>query len=175
MGVAMLLKETKEVQESSDSLLDNNDKFIPMKHSLPPKMSAVLFGSIIPCEERCAVYGKCADSGGSICRIKKEYLDSVCDVMDYALQDRDALSMMKASYLLMPLFSQLLALNLEMQRGELLFGGRVNPVYKELRSVVRDIIFVLTDLGCKREFKTYGGGYLDGDSNYYDNLLKSVS
>ena len=176
MGVALLLNEPKEeLKGVSESLLDSNEKFVPMKNALPSNMSAVLFGSIVPCEERCAVYGRCADSGGKYCSIKKQYLDSICDVMDSALQDRDALSMMKASYLLMPLFSQLLALNLEMQRGELFFGGRINPVYNELRKVVRDILFVLADLGCKREFKTFGGGYLDGDGSYYDNLLKSVS
>lgn len=165
--------DKKELAIVKDNTLSVDEQRITeLMHSL-----SMVSGVLVPkCTESCPIYDQC-EFVGNTCTVKKNYMEMVKGTLELALTERTDIDLLKINMMLMPLFSQLLTFSLYTQGSgcEVLFGSRINPVFRETRMIIKDIIALLTDLGCKKRFEGFGGsGSLDGDGDYYEELLKQA-
>jgi hypothetical protein len=141
---------------------------------------AVKVWDVIPvCDANCPLWEEeCPyDKNKTRCELRRQYIESVFSSLSNAIKDKDQLTIHRVGMLLMPLYTSLISIKLEVhakQGGMRSSRGGVDPIYKELRETIKLIDSMLKDLGIDKEKGGSGNGkgdLLNGDGDYYDTLL----
>jgi len=139
-----------------------------------------IVNSIPPCSEECFTWEDCIYKGDVRCGLRANYLRVVLKGLEGKTKNIDSMDAMKISLLLIPLFMQLVDMKLflyDMGVNGVMLGNRIHPVYAEIRSVIREINFMLKETGVvesRKETAEFGENMvlLNGDNGYYDRLIK---
>lgn len=143
------------------------------------KFDIMIMNSIPMCSEECFTYGDCVYRGDVRCGLRVNYLKVVMKGLEGYVKEIDSMEAMKISFLLIPLFLQLVDMKLylyDLGINGVMLGNRIHPVYAEIRSVIREINFMLKESGVgirgKKENLDDSLVLMNGDNGYYDKLIK---
>ena len=135
----------------------------------------ISWDAVITCTDDCPINDRCPyDKSKNLCEMRRRYLESVITTLESGLKGDtiDDLDMIQVGLLLVPLFSQLVTFKIKAHSlgDQIMYGKGVHPVYKEIRQCVRSISDIIADLKMKGSDKKKG--LLDGDSGYYDRMIR---
>lgn len=139
-----------------------------------------ILNSIPLCTDECFAWGDCNYRGDVRCGLRANYLKIVLKGLEDRIKNIDSMDAMKISLLLIPLFMQLVDMKLylyDMGVNGVMLGNRVHPVYAEIRSIIREINFMLKETGVcasRKENEELSDNMIlmNGDNGYYDRLIK---
>jgi hypothetical protein len=138
----------------------------------------VLWDAVQECTEECVIWDKCPYSRKDKCELRKRYLKSVIGSLEKGISNKDEITVMKIGLMLVPLFNQLVTFKLRaysLGNGQDMFVSskkiQINPVFKEIRDIIKDINSLLKDLCVDKDVESRS--LLNGDSDYYDTMVKS--
>lgn len=140
----------------------------------------VLWDAVPKCvPEECIIEDRCPYSKGGHCTLRVNYQKHVVDMVLGSLETVTEEQMLKIGMHLIPLYTQLIAMKMEALAAPTMVVSRgsivPNPLFKEIRSVIKDITFVLSDIGINGG-ALKGGGIPDkperGNRSYYDKLME---
>jgi hypothetical protein len=138
-----------------------------------------LWDALPTCDSSCELWEeKCPyDKTKKICDLRKNYVENVFTSLNKAVDERDEVTMHRLGFLLMPLYTSLISIKMEIHakngniRG---MKGSVDPIYRELRETIRMIDLMLKDLGINKNKDEEGKkrrDLINGNAEYYDDLL----
>ena len=139
----------------------------------------VLWDAIPKCDiDTCPIVERCPYSKNGHCGLRLAYQKHIVDMVLGSLESVTEEQMLKIGMHLIPLYTQLIAMKVEALEAPVMVVARgatiPNPLFKEIRSVIKDISFVLKDIGIGDVAELKGGGVPDkrkGSSTYYDELM----
>lgn len=130
------------------------------------------------CDETCSIYEKCPyDKTKRICDLRKNYVENVFVSLSKSVDEEDEISMHRMGMLLIPLYTSLISIKLDIHsrngnvRG---FKGTVDPIYREMRETIRMIDGMLKDMGIDKVKDKEGRkrkDFVNGNAEYYEDLL----
>jgi hypothetical protein len=142
----------------------------------------VMWDAIPKCDpDTCPIEDVCPYMKNGKCTLRANYQKHVVDCVLSCFEEVDKEQMLKIGMHLIPLYAQLIQMKIHALKAAPLVISRgalvPNPIFKEVRTIIRDITFVLRDLGISREDALKGGDLpsMDnskGSSTYYDTLLE---
>ena len=126
------------------------------------------FDGIIECnKEECPIYKSCPYPKSGKCKIRKHYLNHCLKILNQVPSKLDKLASMKIGFNILPLYSQLIGFKILAHSLSLVSDGKkINPVFKEIREVIKLISVLLRDLEPKEKVNE-----AVGTSDYYDSLF----
>ena len=147
--------------------------------------SIVMWDAVPRCDtETCPIVDMCPYNKNGLCTLRSNYQKHVVDTVLGCFEDISGEEMLQIGMHLIPLYSQLiqmkiLALNappMVVSRGSLV----PNPIFKEIRVIIREISACLREIGISGASSLKGGnipkmpGVDDGrgDRSYYESLVK---
>lgn len=161
------------------------------------KQPVPIWDAIRDCDgERCELVHRCPyydpEKGRPMkkCWIEMRYIDTVLDTfleIDSKREEgMEALDLQKIGLHVIPLYQQLVRMKMKahaIRRGEDVVGTgasmKTHPVYKEIRSIIKDIDASLDRLGLGGKRTPSGGGlglddtdYENGDPDYHERLMR---
>ncbi len=143
-----------------------------------------MFDSLPDCNERCIMFNSCTVKAVNNniedtekCEIKKRYMNAVLSSLKEGLPEQDVMTVHKMGILLLPLYQQLISFKLaeyamDTESGminNVFIKSRINPVYKEIRAVIKMINDMLNEMSIEGS----KAGYEKGDGDYYDTLFEA--
>jgi len=132
----------------------------------------IMWDALPQCVEECTIYTTCPfDKGRLKCEMRRRYLESVMKSLEEGVKKKDEISALTIGLLIAPLFQHLISFKIfEHSLGHnIMAKTKIHPIYKEIRQTIKEISGLLKDLGLTEASK--GKGYLDGDPDYYDELI----
>lgn len=141
---------------------------------------AIKMWDVIPvCDANCPLWEEeCPyDKSKTRCELRRQYIESVFSSLSNAIENKDEMIMHRVGMLLMPLYTSLISIKLEIhaKQGSMRSSrGGVDPIYRELRETIKLIDSMLKDLGIDKEkggSDNGKGDLLNGDGDYYEHLL----
>ena len=130
------------------------------------------------CDSDCSLWEtECPyDRNKTRCELRRNYIESVFNSLSTAIDSKDDLTMHRVGMLLIPLYTSLISIKLEIhaKNGSLrASSGRVDPIYREMRETIKMIDSMLKDLNIDKDKGSTGkGDLLNGDGDYYEHLIK---
>lgn len=135
------------------------------------------------CSEECILHATCpfACTAEAIennqtekCEIKTRYLNSTMRSLKKIVKKKDAKNVHLIGMMLMPLYNQLVSFKMNefaMSQDNSVVDrkGKINPIYKEIRSTMKSITDILTSM---EETSNGGTPYSDGEAGYYEELFE---
>ncbi len=141
-------------------------------------VSLIMWDALPDCNDECSIWESCPyEKNRAKCEMRRQYVTSVINQLEKAIQIKDETSILKMGLLLMPLFNHLVDFKIThhaLNGDTIIFNrgsAKIHPVYKEIRATVKMINEMLNDLGVSREDKKRG--MLDGDSDYYETMVRN--
>lgn len=140
----------------------------------------VLWDAIPKCDvDTCPIVERCPYSKNGHCGLRLSYQKHIVDMVLGSLESVDSEQMLKIGMHLIPLYTQLVALKVEALAAPTMVVSRgslvPNPLFREIRSVIKDISFVLRDIGIGTvpglSGNLPGADKRKGNSTYYDELM----
>lgn len=136
----------------------------------------IMWDALPDCVNACTIYTSCPYVGGerqrNKCEMRRRYLESIMTSLDNAVKEKDEISVLTIGLMIVPLFQHLINFKIfeTTLSHTLMARTKIHPVYKEIRQTIKEINTLLKDLGVTAGEKNKG--YLNGDSNYYDDLIR---
>jgi len=144
-------------------------------------ITARIWDAVPPCNQSCELYeSSCPyDKKTPRCTLRIVYIESVIDSLNAAVKVKDELAIHRIGLLLVPLYSMLINIKLDMyMRGGSMRGskGGIDGIYRECRDTIKMIDGMLASF-CVETKGKFGEpkpdkGLLNGDSDYYDSLIE---
>lgn len=137
-------------------------------------VSLEMFDAIPDCTDDCELIEKCPyEKVGYKCGLRRRYMESVTNsLLDMVPDKTDETALHKIEAFLVPLYNQLITLNIvNLTMPPIIHGKqgvKANPLFKEIREVIKGINSLLNEITIKE--RTRQGSILDGDSDYYENM-----
>jgi len=143
------------------------------------ELQVKVWDALPTCDESCSLWEeKCPyDKTKRICDLRKNYVENVFTSLSKACDDQDDITMHRLGFLLIPLYTSLISIKMEIHskngniRG---FKGGVDPIYREMRETIRMIDMMLKDLGIDKNKDGKGNkrkDFVNGNAEYYEDLL----
>lgn len=141
------------------------------------EISMKMWDAVPLCDSHCPLWeSQCPyDKTQPRCQLRRVYIESVVNSLNKAVSAKDEMTMHRIGMLLVPLYTSLISIKLDIYaRGGNMRGskGGVDQIYRELRDTIRLIDSMLKDLDINKDVKGKSRGFLDGDADYYDDLLQ---
>jgi len=125
-------------------------------------------------EDRCFIVKRCeARSNGDVCRLHKQYLESVytsaMDMLGVGITTREAV---RLGMHIIPLYSILFEMKLAVSASSVFCtnmkgGVGINPIFREIREQIKCI----DDMWGKLGYRELVGHATEGDADYCENLF----
>jgi hypothetical protein len=141
----------------------------------------VMWDAIPVCEpDTCPIVDTCPYNKNGRCTLRGNYQKHVVDSVLDSLDEIDHAQMLKIGMHLIPLYTQLIQMKIFALNADAMVVSRgslvPNPIFKEIRTIIRDISFVLRDIGIGANVLS-GKNISDlpdnkGSRTYYDELMK---
>lgn len=184
-------KQTAALQEEEERLAEpQNPHAANMQihtNHIKNKQLAV-WDSVPVCTTSCVAWEQCPKriaedvKNPPKCIVRVRYITSTLDILQKGLVIDDDLTLHKVGMMLIPLYSQLCSFKIAEigmnKDNRVLHRGKINPIYKEMRSTIQLIDKMLTELNYtgpsikgKRSKKDGKDKETYGDRNYYKTLL----
>ena len=139
---------------------------------------AVKLWDVVPiCDANCPLWEEeCPyEKNKTRCELRRNYVESVFNSLSSAIEDKDDLTMHRVGMLLMPLYTSLISIKLDIhaKQGSVRGArGGVDGIYREMRETIKLIDAFLKDLNISKDGPNGRGDLLNGDGEYYEHLLK---
>jgi len=138
-------------------------------------LKMTMFEAIPTCNEGCPLYSECNYiNENETCILQKRYISTIIDTLDKTVRKRDDVAALKMGFMILPVFQQLISFKMTAYSlgNNVMFGNKIHPVYKEIRETIKLANYLLDSVTvlCSDDREM---GFLDGDSSYYDALLKN--
>lgn len=184
-------KETAALQEEEERLAEpQNPHTANMQihtNHIQNKQLAV-WDSVPVCTTSCIAWEQCPKriaediKNPPKCIVRVRYIESTLAVLRKGLVIDDDLTLHKVGMMLIPLYSQLCSFKIAEigmnTDNRVLHSGKINPIYKEMRSTIQMIDKMLTELNYtgppvrgKRSKKDEKDKETYGDRDYYKTIL----
>jgi hypothetical protein len=143
----------------------------------------VMWDAIPRCNiDTCPISDMCPYNKNGNCTLRVNYQKHVVDTVLGSLKEVDGSQMLKIGMHLIPLYTQLIQMKiiaLEAAPMVVARGASVpNPVFKEIRVIIREISACLRDIGISMDPDLKGGNIPQmpkdqkGSRTYYDSLME---
>ena len=132
----------------------------------------IMWDALPDCTDECTIYDSCPyEKRRMKCEMRRRYLESVMDSLEKGVKKKDEISALTVGLLVAPLFQALISFKIFQHSlgHDVMLRTKVHPIYKEIRQVIKEISSLLKDLGLTEGDKK--GNYLDGNSEYYDQMI----
>jgi len=133
----------------------------------------IMWDALPDCIEGCPIYMECPYEKKRLkCEMRRRYLESVLKSLEEGVTKKDEISALTIGLLVAPLFQSLISFKIfeHSLQHNVMLRTKVHPIYKEIRQTIKEISSLLKDLGLTEGDKKKG--YLDGNSDYYDEMIK---
>lgn len=145
--------------------------------------AVVMWDAIPPCDpDTCPIEESCPYMKNGKCTLRVNYQKHVVDCVLSCFEEVDKEQMLKIGMHLVPMYAQLIQMKMEALNADTMVisrGARIpNPIFKEIRTIIREITFCLRDLGISHDAALKGGDIptMDngkGSPTYYASLLEN--
>jgi len=142
----------------------------------------VMWDAIPACDpDTCPIESSCPYSKSGKCTLRANYQKHVVDCVLSCFKEVDQEQMLKIGMHLVPLYAQLIQMKMQAMNAPVMVVARgaliPNPIFKEIRIIIREVTFCLRDLGISKNELLKGGNIPamnngKGSSTYYDTLLE---
>jgi len=132
----------------------------------------IMWDALPDCTDECSIYDECPYEKRRIkCEMRRRYLESVMVSLEAGVQKKDEISALTVGLLVAPLFQSLISFKIFQHSlgHDVMLRTKIHPIYKEIRQVIKEISSLLKDLGLTEGDKK--GNYLNGNSEYYDEMI----
>lgn len=157
-----------------------NTGTLAIDKGLVKQIKVKLWDAVPLCDANCKLWEEICpyDKRKKFCDLRRNYIDTVFTSLQANCDLTDSLKMHQVGMLLMPLYTSLISIKLEIHqnKGNVRGSKGIDPIYKEQRETIKLIMTLLRDLGIDKGIvppsgRKGSGDPLNGDGDYYDNLL----
>lgn len=149
------------------------------------KVQFSIWDSVPVCTTTCIAYNQCPKRikedvlNPPKCAVRVRYLEAVLGTLKLGIKRKDAITVHKIGMMLIPLYNQLVGMKIAElsmnQDNNVMFGAKINPIYKEMRSTIQLIDKILDGFNIKGGHIGAPGTVTDteinGNGAYYDTLF----
>ena len=143
----------------------------------------VLWDAVPQCDpETCIIEDMCPYQKIGKCTLRGNYQKHIVDTVLGCFDEVTPDQMLKIGMHLIPLYSQLILMKMQALKAPAMVIARgslvPNPIFKEIRNIIREVSFVLRDLGVSADPLLKGGDVPKkpsdgkGSRTYYDSLME---
>ena len=142
----------------------------------------VMWDAIPKCDpESCPIVELCPYNKNGNCTLRVNYQKHVVDTVLNSIKEITPEQMLKVGMHLIPLYTQLIQMKMLALNADPMVVARgamvPNPIFKEIRIIIREVSACLRDIGISGETLLKGGGIPavandKGSTTYYDSLLE---
>ena len=142
----------------------------------------VMWDAIPKCDpDSCPIVDICPYNKNGLCTLRSNYQKHVVDTVLGCFEDISGDQMLKIGMHLVPLYTQLIQMKIVALNASTMVIARgslvPNPIFKEIRIIIREISACLRDLGVSGDPLLKGGNVplrdnSKGSRTYYDSLLE---
>ncbi len=150
-------------------------------------LNLVTWDAVPQCDvDTCPIEGTCPYSKIGTCGLRRSYQKHVVDSVLSCFKEMTPDIMLKVGMHLIPLYSQLVHMKVHSLNAPAMVISRgslvPNPIFKEIRAIIREVSVCMDSLGMPRELlgkgipKHVGDSHdpsVKGDLTYYDEMMGS--
>lgn len=142
----------------------------------------VMWDAIPACDpDTCPIEDQCAYNKNGKCTLRVNYQKHIVDTVLASIDKVNSAQMLMIGMHLMPLYTQLVQMKIVALNAEPMVVSRgsivPNPVFKEIRTIIRDISACLRDIGIQCDPRLSSGDVPTkpdgrGAKGYYEKLME---
>ena len=138
----------------------------------------IMWDALPDCVDECTIFETCPYEKMARkrikCEMRRRYLESVMESLDKGLKKKDEMTSLTVGLMIAPLFQHLISFKIfehSLSHNLMSSKTKIHPIYKEIRSTIKEINGLLKELGITNSEKNKN--YLDGNADYYDDMIQN--